>query len=71
MSAMVVGMSQARRRTDHILDAIRQELEARRSTLNADSTIRSVSVIVKMVQGSERPRAVLLTVETERTINSD
>lgn len=71
MSAMVVGMAANRRRTDQILDAIKQELEMRRGSLNADNSIRSVSIIVKMAQGSERPRAVLLTVETERTLNSD
>lgn len=71
MTAMVVGVSSTRRRADHILDAVRQELEMRKSSLNADNSIRSVSIVVKMMQGSDRPRAVLLTVETERTLNSD
>lgn len=68
---MVVGMSPSRRRTDRILEAIQQELNVRRAQLNADATIRSINIIVKMVQGTDQPRAIILTVETERTLKTD
>lgn len=57
-----------RRRTDYIADAIARELDARRASLNADDAIRSVTVTVKMKQGTPFPRTVLVTIEAESEV---
>lgn len=59
-----------RRRTDAIKEAVLQELEARRATLDADATIRSISLVTKLKQGSIEVRAVIVTVESERTLST-
>ena len=66
--AFVAGFPRTPRRTDKILKAITDELNARQGGLNVDGTIRAVTVVVKMKQGSDDPRCVIVTVETERTL---
>lgn len=66
--AFAAGFPRTPRRTDKILKAITDELNGRQGTINADASIRSVTVVVKLKQGSDDPRCVLLTVETERTL---
>lgn len=67
---MMVADRVPRRRTDAIIDAIVAELTARRSSLDPDGTVRSVTVITKLKQGSLDVRAVIVTVETERTLST-
>lgn len=68
---IVANVVRPKRRTDKVLDAIQHELEVRRSSIDTDATIRSITVIVKIKQGSDAPRAVLMTVETERTLGGE
>lgn len=65
--ALVVG-GRPERRHDKVLKAIRDELEARRSVVNSDSTIRSIRVEVKMIAGTDDVRAVIINVESERIL---
>lgn len=58
-----------RRRTDRILDAIKDELESHREALNANDSARSVTLVVKLKKGSGEPRTVILTVESEKTLD--
>ncbi len=64
MVAVAGGFSRMRR-TDRILEAVRIAIEKRKSSLNNEVDVRSVSVVVKMKNGSDIPRAVLVSVETE------
>lgn len=57
------------RKTERILEAIRAELVAKRGVLDGDSGIRQVTVSVKMIQGTDIPRAVIVNVETEKTLS--
>lgn len=57
-----------KRRTDRVRAAIEAELEAKRAALDSDGSVRSVTVIVKLKQGSIEPRAVIVQIETERTL---
>ena len=66
MSLVVPGVP--RRRTDLVVEAIKSEVLAKRTLLDNDATVRSLTVVVKMVQGSTNPRAVIVTIETERTL---
>jgi len=59
-----------RRRTAQILDAVRSELESRRNVIDGDNGIRSVTITVKMVSGTESPRAVIINVESEKTLSN-
>lgn len=58
------------RRTAKILEAVRSELDARRNALDGDDGIRSVVITVKMVQHTDEPRAVIINVESERTLKN-
>lgn len=57
-----------RRRTDALQEVIRAELENRRHSLDGDNAIRSVTITVKMVQGTAQARAVIVQVESENTL---
>lgn len=48
---------------------MRSELVARRGVIDGDADIRQVTVSVKMIQGTDTPRAVVINVETEKTLN--
>lgn len=58
-----------KRRTAKILEAVRSELESRRNSLDGDDAIRSVTISVKMVSGTDMPRAVIINVESEKTLD--
>lgn len=62
--AIVQGLVRARR-ADKILDAIKREIDKRRSSLNNDHEVQSITLVVKMKHGTETPRAVLMSVQTE------
>lgn len=66
---MAVGFPAALKRADKILRAITDELMSKQKAINADPSVRSVTVIVKLKQGTDEPRAVLMTVETERSLD--
>lgn len=68
MPAFAAGFPATQRRADKILKAVTAEITARTKALNQDATIRSVTIVVKLKAGSDEPRAVLTTVETERTL---
>lgn len=59
-----------RRRTARILDAIRAEIESRRNAIDMDENVRSVTISVKMRQGSNEVRAVVVNVESEKTLSN-
>lgn len=65
--ALVTG-ARIPRRTDRILEAVQQQLENRRSALNADASIRSVTFEIKMRAGTDMVRAVIVRVESEATL---
>jgi hypothetical protein len=52
-------------RTDRILSAIRYELVKRRSHIDADDDMASVSIIVKLKTNTIEPRRVLVQFQTE------
>lgn len=55
-------------RTDRILSAVKYELEKRRSHIDDDSDIASVSIIVKLKTNTIEPRRVLVQLQTESGI---
>ena len=59
-----------KRRTAKILDAVRCELESRRNSLDGDNAIRSVTITIKMISGTDSPRAVIVNVESEKTLSN-
>jgi frataxin-like iron-binding protein CyaY len=61
----VVGVEKHHRTADRILEAVRAQIDKRRTALNSDTTIRSVTIVVKMKTGSTVPRVALMNVETE------
>jgi hypothetical protein len=61
----VVGLARTPRRCDLVMDAIRECVEKRRNILNSEPGIRSVTVTVKMRNGTGGPRVAILSVETE------
>lgn len=69
--AIAVSGYRASRRLDMILAAIRKCLESQAQALNGSSTLRTVTVSVKMKNGSGQPRAVILNVETETECELD
>jgi hypothetical protein len=52
------------------LDAVRSELESRRNFLDGDTDVRSVTISVKMIQGTDQVRAVVVTVESEKILSN-
>lgn len=60
-----------KRRTDQVAAAIAAELEVQRNTLNMTPNVRTVTVVVRFKQGTETPRSVSLTVESERTLGEE
>jgi hypothetical protein len=54
-------------RTDTILATIREELERRRSVLDGSDGLQSVSVIVKLRDGT-RPHIVIFRTDTYREV---
>lgn len=67
MAVTVVVGSQRLRRADYILEAVRKEIDKRRSAINNDGDIQTVTIVVKMKAKSESVRATLLSVQTEYT----
>ena len=55
-------------RTDRILSAVKYELEKRRSYIDDDNDIASVSIIVKLKTNTIEPRRVLVQLQTESGI---
>lgn len=53
---LVVPETNPKRRTAKILEAVRNELESRRNSLDGDDAIRSVTISVKMISGTDVPR---------------
>jgi len=52
-------------RTDRILSAVRHELIKRRSHIDTDDDMASVSIVVKMKINTIEPRRVLVQFQTE------
>ena len=52
-------------RTNRILSAVRYELEKRRSYIDVDNNIASISIVVKMKINTVEPRRVLIQMQTE------
>jgi len=52
-------------RTDRIMSAVRYELEKRRSHIDIDDDIASVSIVVKIKTNTIEPRRVLVQLQTE------
>ena len=67
---LVVPDNAPKRRSGNILDAVRSELESRRNAIDGDEDIRSVTVSIKMIQGTNRVRAVVVNVESEKTLSN-
>jgi len=67
---LVVPETDPKRRTAKILEAVRCELESRRNSLDGDNAIRSVTITVKMITGTDVPRAVIVNVESEKTLDN-
>ena len=64
MAVAVVGLRQSRR-TDLILEAVKKALHVQASCINSSTTIRTITISVKMKNGTGHPRAVVLSLETE------
>lgn len=47
---------------------IEAELAKRRSELNGNADIRAIRLDIKFKDGTDQPRAVVVTVETETTL---
>lgn len=62
--------TQKARRTGQILDAVMTELGLRRNAIDGDSGIRQVTISVKMIAGSDRVRAVVVNVESEKILSN-
>jgi hypothetical protein len=68
-SNLVKEPTPRRRLTDKILKAVEDELNRKRASLDPDADIRSVTLTVKINQNTREPRAVILLVESEKTIS--
>lgn len=53
------------RRADHILEAVRAALDKRRSLLNNDPDLQSVTVVVRLPKGGAIPRSVQVNFGTD------
>ena len=67
---LVVPEINPKRRTAKIVEAVRNELEHRRNSLDGDDAIRSITITVKMITGTDTPRAVILNVESEKKLDN-
>lgn len=63
--AVAVFGSRPPKRSDLVLAAIEKALNAHATLINTGTTVRAVTVSVKMVNGTGRPRVAVLNVETE------
>lgn len=68
--ALVASVSRPRR-SDKLLEAIKNAIEKRKNTINNEPDVRSVAVIVKMKSGTDTPRVVLVNVETEDELDKE
>lgn len=57
-------------RTDEVIAAVTQELRRWARELDGHDDIRAVTVSIKLVPGTSRPRAVVCQVESERRFPS-
>lgn len=62
--AMLAGLTSLKR-SDQILAAIRRMIDKRKNSLNNEAGVRSVTITVKLKNGTDNPRVVLMSVETE------
>ncbi len=58
----------AQTRTDHILEAVAKELEARRPEIEQDNSLRSVSIIVMLSERTGKPCRIFYRSEGQRDI---
>lgn len=58
------------RRTAQIVEAVRSALESRRNTIDGDDDIRAVTISIKMKNGTDQPRAVVVNIESEKTLSN-
>ena len=65
---LVKAVQPERRFSDRLIRAVQDELELRRSMLGDGTGVRSVTLVVKVNQTTKEPRAVIATVELERTL---
>lgn len=66
--AVITGLVARVRRSDAVLSAIRTAIEKRKNTINNEPGVRSLTVVVKFKNGTDVPRVVLTTIETEDEI---
>jgi len=67
MPVVTVVGSPRLRRADYILEAVKDAVNKRRSAINNDAEIQSITIVVKLKNKTETVRATLLSVQTEDT----
>jgi hypothetical protein len=67
---VVPDLDEPKRQSGRIAEAVRLELESRRNMLDLDTDLRSVTISVKMIQGTGRVRAVVVSTESEKILSN-